>query len=150
MATFNSILVPTDFSSHAEHALQVALQLVKDFGASITLLHAYEIATFGYPGFGLAPADLLKPVENAAGSALAQALADLQKDVPGAKAVLRQGYPPDEIVNAVEELNIDLVVMGTHGRRGLSHALLGSVAERVVRACPVPVLTIRASTKGPR
>jgi nucleotide-binding universal stress UspA family protein len=147
MATFNNILVPTDFSTHADHALKVALQLVKDFGASITLLYAYENPALVYPGFAIAPLDLLTPIENAARAELEHALTELQKDVPGAKAVLRRGYPSEEILHAAQELNIDLIVMGTHGRRGLSHALLGSVAERVVRASPVPVLTVRASSK---
>jgi nucleotide-binding universal stress UspA family protein len=67
----------------------------------------------------------------------------VQQKLPQAKAILRSGVPWREILSAVEDVAADLVVMGTHGRRGVSHALLGSVAEKIVRLSPVPVLTVR-------
>jgi nucleotide-binding universal stress UspA family protein len=145
MATFNSIFVPTDFSSYAGRALEVAVQLAKDFGAALTLVHAWELPLYSYSELTIVPAQLLSSVEEAAQSALNQALAELRKQVPGANAILSRGYPADEILRVAEDTKVDLIVMGTHGRRGLSHVLLGSVAERVVRRSPVPVLTVRSS-----
>ncbi|MCK6588757.1 MAG: universal stress protein [Polyangiaceae bacterium] len=144
MATFNRILVPTDFSSFADQALEVAVRLVSDFNASLTLMHVWELPTYVYAELTYAPIDLLTPVESAARAQLHEALAKLKKQVPDAKAVLHGGFPPEEILRGVGDANADLIVMGTHGRRGLSHLLLGSVAERVVRTSPVPVLTIRS------
>ena len=144
MATFKSILVPTDFSNHASHALQIAVGLVRDFGASITLLHVWEIPAYTYSEFAYAPVDLLTPVETAARLQLDDALAELRKQVPGATSILGRGYPAEEILLASAQAGADLIVMGTHGRRGLSHLLLGSVAERVVRTSSIPVLTARS------
>jgi len=90
-----------------------------------------------------APVDFITPVREAAEAQLDRALAELRKELPAAGSVLSLGTPWHEIRAAIEATHSDLVVMGTHGRHGVSHALLGSVAEKVVRTSPVPVLTVR-------
>jgi nucleotide-binding universal stress UspA family protein len=89
-------------------------------------------------------ADLFGPIEDAAREQVDRTLREVQKRVPGAKAVLRRGSPAPEILAVIEEVRPDLVVMGTNGRTGVSHAFLGSVAEKIVRSSPAAVLTIRA------
>lgn len=82
------------------------------------------------------------------GAASAEALAalkDLQARLPRAKSVLKMGLPWQEFIAAVNDLKVDLVVMGARGRRGFNHVVLGSVAKKVVRLCPVPVLTVRSA-----
>lgn len=143
MNKLNHILVPTDFGPASSEAVDVALELASKFDAAVTLLHTWEIAAYPYMGYVTSSVNLADTMEKAAAGALAATLKDLQARLPRAKAVLKMGLPWQEIVGAVKELRVDLVVMGTHGRHGLSHLLMGSVAEKVVRLCPVPVLTMR-------
>jgi nucleotide-binding universal stress UspA family protein len=143
MTEFKRILVPTDFDEGADGALDLAVDVAKKYGASITLLHAYEVPLYVYSGVPAVPADYWTPIRNAASRRLEAAVADLEKRSPGAKAMLSQGAPWEQILQAAEETKADLIVMGTHGRRGLTHAVLGSVAEKVVRLSPIPVLTVR-------
>ncbi len=142
MTRFQRILVATDFSPTSGHAVELAAGLAKQYGASLTLLHVVEIPAPAYSGW-FTPVDLLTPMRDAAEKALADALAELRKQVPAATSSLRMGIAADEVIGEVRDGRYDLVVIGTHGRRGLRHLLLGSVAERVVRTCPVPVLTVR-------
>ena len=143
MIPFKHILVATDFSPTAQRAVETAVALAKHSGASLTLLHITEIPTYAYAGVSAAPIDLLGPVLEAAEQALSHALAELQIQMPGASSMLRPGDASDGVVAAAEETRADLVVIGTHGRRGVRHLLMGSVAEKVVRASLVPVLTVR-------
>ena len=143
MATFTSILVPTDFSSAAEPALELGIRLARENRATLTLLHTWEVPMYAYSTVPFTPVDLLAPIEDAAKKQLDDKLAEVRKQIPDAKAILMRGFPPEQILAAAAEVKADLVVMGTHGRRGISHALLGSVAERVVRTSTVPVLTVR-------
>ena len=122
---------------------KVATSLADRFGATIVLLHSYEIPVFVYEGMTVSPVDLLTPIQEAAQRQFDAELAVLRSRMPGAKGILATGTPWEEILNVVRDENIDLVVMGTHGRRGVAHALLGSVAEKTVRLSPVPVLTVR-------
>jgi nucleotide-binding universal stress UspA family protein len=143
MTEFKRILVPTDFSEGAESALDVAIDLSKKYGAQITLLHCYEVPLYVYSGAPPVPADYWTPIQNAASRRLEAAVAELARRSPEAKGLLSQGAPWEQILHAADETKADLIVMGTHGRRGLTHVLLGSVAEKVVRLSPVPVLTVR-------
>jgi nucleotide-binding universal stress UspA family protein len=145
MTVFASIIVPVDFGESAEQALEMAIDLARKLGTSLTLLHVYEIPAYAYSGMSFVAADLLGPIQEAARKQLEHVLTEVKKRVPGAKAILRRGVPWTEILAGIEETRADLVVIGTHGRRGLSHALLGSVAEKIVRMSPVPVLTVRKS-----
>ena len=142
MATFKSIVVPTDFSPFANHALDVAVQLVQDFGASLTLLHVWEIPVYPYMEFVLNSTELVNDVERAAANRLDQELRQLKATLPRSRSLLRMGIPWQQIVDASKALPAELIVLGTHGRRGIDHLLLGSVAEKVVRLSEVPVLTV--------
>ena len=144
MRTIHRILVPTDFSPSAESALDHAIELAQAFGATVVLMHVYGVASYDYPEEqGLATADYLTTIERAAREALSNAvIARKGVGIPIATA-LYCGVPWEQVLAAIGQHDIDIVVMGTHGRRGIAHALLGSVAEKVVRLSPVPVLTLR-------
>jgi nucleotide-binding universal stress UspA family protein len=141
-----SILAPTDFSPHSEEAVRYACALSERLGAKLHLLHILsEIIPAG-------PDPLLMPVmppqfyqENEARAK--ETLQTLLKPEWGRPAGLvtavRWGSPVDVIVDYSREQSIHLIVIATHGRTGLSHVFLGSVAERIVREAPCPVLTIR-------
>ena len=146
MFPIRTVLAPTDFSGHAEKAVRYACLLAERLEARLHLLHVLsDIVPLG-PDPMLAP--VLPPefyTENEEQS-LAQLNGLLRPDwgrPAGVEASIRWGDPVAEIVDYAGERAIDLVVIATHGRTGLSHALLGSVAERIVREAPCPVLTIR-------
>lgn len=133
------ILVATDFSPQAEVALQWARCLAEGFAAKLVLLHVIDIGTLGVASSMLAGTSPLPPF-------LTEARQDMerwQEWAPDAEVVMREGSPRPVIVEAALELQCQLIVMGTHGRSGLAHLLLGSVAEYVVRFSKVPVLTVR-------
>ena len=145
MKPYKKILVPTDFSVHADEALDTAIDLAARYGASITLVHAFEPVIYAFPessgiyqSLQLADAidDIDKELEKKKQSAISRGAKDVQV------AQLR-GFPPAEIAEYAKANGCDLIVMGTHGRRGFSHLLMGSVAERVVRIAQCPVLTTR-------
>lgn len=139
MKTFSRILVPTDFSKPSERALEQAIVMARTFGARLMLLHVWSLPYTVYSEGLTWPVDQM---ERAAQKALDEAHAKAKKLYPQTDAILRQGGEWQEIIEAVTEHDIDLVVMGTHGRRGLPHLFMGSVAERVVRMSPVPVMTV--------
>lgn len=146
MVQFKSILVAVDFEEPSKHALEIAIDLAKQYGAALTLFHTWEIPPWAYAGLEFAPADLLTPVANAARESLATLLGKTRESLPAAASLLKQGVPWLEIGKAIEQTKADLVVIGTHGRHGLGRMVLGSVAEKVVRNSPVPVLTVRGRT----
>jgi nucleotide-binding universal stress UspA family protein len=143
---FKHLLVPVDFGEPSQQALDTAIDFARRFDAQLTLLHVYEIPAYVYSGIGYATTDLFGPIENAARAMLTKVVGEVRAKVPGAKAEMRRGVPAFEILEAITELHPDLVVMATHGRKGVTHALLGSVAEKIVRLSPVPVLTMRCKT----
>jgi len=145
MSTFKHILVPLDFGEPSRRALELAIELTQQFGAALTLVHVYEIPAMAYGGLAPTAIDLVTPIMKAAQDELDRELTEVRRRVPTTKGILRSGVPWREIVAAIEEIGADLVVMGTHGRRGLPHLVLGSVAEKIVRMSPVPVLTARAA-----
>jgi nucleotide-binding universal stress UspA family protein len=143
MAEFKHILVAVDFGESSVGALDVGIDLALKFDAALTLVHTYEIPSFAYPNAAFLVVDLVTPIEEAAREQLEKTLATVRARIPRAKAVLRKGMAGAEILALIDEIHPDLVVTGTHGRRGISRTLLGSVAEKVVRHSPVPVLTVR-------
>lgn len=145
MKTPTQILVPVDFSPYSEHALAYATELARRLDATVHVVHVIGIPTLGAPELGLAftAATIDKLVADSQ-AALDRMTALHRNSARVGKALVRTGDARDMILQAAEELGADLLVMGTHGRRGLSRALLGSVAETVVRTSPIPVLTIRA------
>ncbi len=132
------ILVATDFSPQASSALEWARSLAGAFGAELVLLHVINI--FGLAEVsGVTGGPLLLLREQAHKS-----MAELKASIPDAQTVVYEGSPSHLIVDTALDLNCQMIVMGTHGRSGLVHLLLGSVAEYVVRSGNVPVLTVSA------
>jgi len=140
---FKHILVPTDFEPASVGALRQATSLATSFGAKLTLLHVWEIQLYPYMD-SIMNSEIISRIEQAARDRLHASLEEVRRLVPTAQARLETGSPGPTIVEVIPKLGADLVVMGTHGRHGLAHTLLGSVAERVVRLSRVPVMTIHA------
>jgi nucleotide-binding universal stress UspA family protein len=145
-----TILVATDFDTCAEAALDQALALARPLHAKVYLFHAYTLPVAAFPGGKFAPrAEIAPKIVASARASLEDAVERRRRsgsaDEIDLVPVLEQGDRPSEaVLAAVERLGADLVVVGTHGRHGFEHALLGSVAESLVRASPVPVLTVHA------
>ena len=147
MIEIRKILAPTDFSEHAGNAVRYACGLADRLGAELHLLHVLsEIIPTG-------PDPLLTPVlppeyyresEAQSKQTLRHQLDPSWGSPAAVEVAVRWASPVEGIVEHARELAIDLIVIATHGRTGLSHALLGSVAERIVREAPCPVLTIRS------
>ena len=139
---FTKILVGTDFSESASRAVEMAVDVASRYGAKLVVVHAWDVPSLGYGGMMQAPVDFITPIEEAARQQLEELTRELRKTKPDVEALLYRGVAWDRLLAAVDESKADLVVVGTHGRTGIRHALLGSVAERVVRLSPVPVLTV--------
>lgn len=135
------IVVPTDFEEASMKALELAKDLATRVDGEIVLVHVYGLPVYTYPG--LEPA-LLPGFHSEVAAAAKRALDQLAAAQGGLRAILREGDAATEILDTAKELGARFIVMGTHGRRGLSHLFLGSVAERVVRRSPIPVMTVRA------
>lgn len=136
------ILVAHDFGDTAEPALVYATSIAEKFGARITILHAYERPAYGYPESLIEDFDFETQIERAAQKALDGVAERAKRAGVEITVLLRRGKPWMEIIAAAETIKADLIVMGTHARRGVARALLGSVAEKVVRSAPCPVLTV--------
>jgi len=145
---WKTILVPHDFSSSANHACAVARDEAKTHGARVILVHVIDLPYQMAPESSLIASPNEEPVsmksyaEAGAMKHLDDIAARLAKDGVSPQKFIRFGRPHDEITKLAEEANCDLIIMGTHGRTGLAHLLVGSVAERVVRTSKVPVLTV--------
>lgn len=151
---FRHILCATDLSHSSKDALRYAVALARETGAALTVLHVVEPAVTPTPWFTRysdTEAEFARKVvereQAAARDVLATLVAEAQSGI-GPEAlkpslVVRVGVVSDVILSTAAEVGADLVVVGTHGRRGLQHLLLGSIAERIVRTSPVPVLTVR-------
>jgi nucleotide-binding universal stress UspA family protein len=139
------ILAPTDFSEHSRKALAYAKAFARKFGAEIVLLHVVEplpyTADYGYGVVTLQQPDEIV-MTGAKGRLKAWGRAKGGAEA-FAEPILRSGTPHHEIVVCARETDADLIIIGTHGHSGLDHLLLGSVAERVVRNAPCPVLVVR-------
>ncbi len=144
MATFKHVLVATDFEASSERALVLALELAGDSGSQLTVLHACEVPSYAYTELSFAAADLLEPIAEIARAKLDELLERVRRSCPRAQAILKTGVPWQQVLATAAEVGADLIVLGTHGRRGMAHALLGSVAEKVVRLSAIPVLIARA------
>ena len=148
--TLKTILVPTDFSEPSTAALNYAKQLADALNASIHVLHVAEDPLrqpWTLETYGISPLDVLGDITAQAQKDLGKALPESERKKYNAELVTAVGSPFSEIVNYARKNSIDLIVMGTHGRGGLAHVVLGSVTERVVRFAPCPVLTVRAQAE---
>ena len=149
MPKIRKILFPTDFSDCSRVAKEYAFSFARDQGASLLILHVIEdiyLTEEAWEPLALNP-DLFVEIEARAAKNVDGIVSDAQKENLRATREVRRGKPFAEIILSAREGNADLVIMGTHGRSGLKHALIGSTAEKVVRKCPVPVLTIRCTKK---
>jgi nucleotide-binding universal stress UspA family protein len=142
---FRRILVPVDFTDVSTHALDWAIELAASVGASVTVMHSYVIPMVGFPDGALIPtAQVATGLGEAAQAGLEKAVEGRRGGAVKLDTVLREGEAWEEIVNVADEIDADLIVVGPHGRHGLARALLGSVAEHVVRTSHRPVLTLSA------
>ncbi|MFB6142668.1 MAG: universal stress protein [Halorientalis sp.] len=140
--TYDRILLPTDGSEGVETAGDHAGRIARRFDATVHVLSVVDTRNrFESPSVGVSTEAWLEAERDRAEEAVASAAAVLP-DVPTETEVV-EGVPRTEILDAVERVPADLVVMGTHGRTGIDHYLIGSVAEKVVRRSPVPVMTVR-------
>ena len=144
MTELRRILVPTDFTETSEHALDWALGVAAKVGATVTVMHSYEIPIISFPdGAIVATPDIASRIADASRAALDAAVKRVTGRGVPLESVLREGIAWEEINAVAESIDADLIVIGTHGRRGLARALLGSVAENVIRTANRPVVTIR-------
>ena len=146
MTRIKNILVPVDFSNASKHALRYACELADTFEATLHVLHAVEnpYRAGGYTEFYALPPEFFDQVEQEARKQLETLLTREERARYGAVLVYRTGVPATEILDYVRaEGNIDLIVMATHGRGGVARLMMGSVADKVVRGAPCPVLTLR-------
>lgn len=138
---YNKILIAVDNSSASREAARRGLELADMLNAEVALIFVIDVAlTIGQADSGITPEQALKASKEEAESTLEQ-MAGLQPS----RAVTRlmpQGHPKQEIINAAEEWGAQLIVMATHGRTGIGHLLMGSVAEAVLRHAKVPVLVV--------
>jgi nucleotide-binding universal stress UspA family protein len=147
MESIKTILVPTDFTETSDRALDYAISLAETLRSSVTVLHVYEIPVVGFPdGALVATADIASRLADGSRAALNAAVEKRLGRGVKLTSILREGVTYEEIRKVADEIGADLIVIGTHGRRGLARALLGSVAENVIRTSTRPVLTIH----GPR
>ena len=140
------ILVPTDFSEPSERALTYARDLAHQFHASLHVLHVVNRQLLAE---GLAAEPFMSDGTAMGSDMVEDAQRRLHKQAPeAASADVVFGYAARSIVEHASRLGIDLIVMGSHGRTGIAHVLLGSVAEAIVRTAPCPVLTVRGPVRA--
>ena len=149
MAT-QRFLVPLDFSEYANQALDYAIHLASKLGARLTLLHIVQPLALGGVDMGVTlPYTYMQDLE----AEIMRSMNDYLERVTAAglegEIVVVHGVPFHEIIATAKSQQADLIVMGTHGRTGFQHVLLGSVAEKVVRLAPCPVLIARQPTVVP-
>lgn len=146
MTQFKKILHPTDFSDYSKEALDVAAVMARKFGAELIILHVVETYDYAPPEYYMAADELHKEVERRLEGSrkhleeMAAQMGDIKT-----RTLVTEGKPFVQIIRAAKEEGADMIVLGTHGRSGLAHILIGSTAEKVVRKAPCPVLTIRSA-----
>jgi universal stress protein A len=146
MLEIRSILAPTDFSPHANAAVRFAVGLAERFGATLHLIHVLNPVMSVMPDGMIAPAlpaDFYRDMEAESHAALERALDPSWGSVSSVTRAVLWGDSMGQIIDYATEHQVNMIVIATHGRTGLSHVLLGSVAERIVREAPCPVLTVR-------
>ena len=144
MITLKQILVPTDFSETSEVAAKYARALAQAFGADLHLMHVLENPYASYDPLSFTPPiNFFEELEAQTRDRLMRLLADWEPVHPHVDVVTTRGSAFIEIIQYAKEHNIDLIVLGTHGRGPIAHMLMGSVAEKIVRKAPCPVLTVR-------
>jgi nucleotide-binding universal stress UspA family protein len=148
-AMYQRILIPTDGSATSAKALAAAIDLAKRFGARLLLVHAIDELAYrsGYQDFGGYSADLPALMRESGAKILAEGVAGAKAAGVEADCELFDKFGErlgETVANAARAWKADLIVVGSHGRRGLGRVLLGSGAEQIIREAPVPVLVLRA------
>jgi nucleotide-binding universal stress UspA family protein len=146
---FKDILLPTDGSQGVEEAINCAIAIAKKFDSRIHVLYVIEPPRFGDLGLTVTLGQLVESLQEAGReivSRTARSIRDM--GVVAVEEVIREGHPAEEIVTYAREKGIDLIAMGTHGRRGINRLLLGSIAEEVARTADMPVLIVRMSPEA--
>jgi nucleotide-binding universal stress UspA family protein len=138
------ILVAIDFSPHSDKALKYAIGLAKSLDAKLHLVHAYHVALpVGPPNQVAVPPQFWTDIREAADRRLQETLRSAQAEGVECEGHLTALSPAPAIAETADEIDADLIVMGTRGNTGLKHVLLGSVAERTLRLAQIPVLTVK-------
>jgi universal stress protein A len=147
---FQAFVVPYDFSDHSRAALRMAIDLAQRFESEIHLVHVIQPPSLAYAAYAApgtaapVPVDLLE-LHRVAESALRDVAADIEREGARVHAhVIEAARIPETIHEVAAKVHADMIVMGTHGRTGLAHVFLGSVAERTLRRSPCAVLTVQA------
>jgi nucleotide-binding universal stress UspA family protein len=149
MITLKTILVPSDFSECSDEAVRYGLELARRFDARVHLLHVVQdpvTQPWAAEGFSVPLFEAVDEWRKQAETRLRRAVPVEDRDRVTVACVVATPYA--EILDYAAANDVDLIVMGTHGRGGVSHLLLGSIAERVVRRAPCPVLTVRLPQHG--
>jgi nucleotide-binding universal stress UspA family protein len=144
MIEYRRILCPIDFSDISDNAFQIAVDLAEQLKADLHVIHVFQLPASNFPdGIYCAPDDIETQIEGPLLNRLDEFVKDNATSKINITTGLYEGIPHIEITSSADENNADMIVMGTHGRTGLSHVLLGSVAERVIHTSKIPVLTVR-------
>jgi len=144
MISIKNILSPIDYSIFSERALTYAIEFAEKYKAKLYLIRVLDIGIYEIDDTELYSVNIVeKETIDKLRKRLLRCVNEETKGRISVEAIIVQGVPFSEIIKASKEYKIDLIVLGTHGRTGLSHAIMGSVAEKVVRKAPCPVLTIR-------
>jgi nucleotide-binding universal stress UspA family protein len=153
MIKLKEILCPFDFSENAQEALKYAIHLMlKDDDAKLYLAHVVDSRVFDYgnPVYGQDPSVTMVELDQSTKEHLEKKLlSEIPDEIQSrVETIILYGVPFLEIIMTAKEKNIDLIVIGTHGRTGIAHMLIGSVAEKVVRKAPCPVLSVKSKMKN--
>ena len=144
------VLVPIDFSDYSKNSLKYAVNFVKSFGADLYLIYVVEPVIYP-PDFSMGQI-AIPSVDLEMDKRAVEELQKLaKKEIPSevkVNTIVKTGKPFIEIIETAAELDIDLIIIATHGHTGVEHILFGSTAEKVVRKAPCPVLTLREPVKG--
>lgn len=147
MIKLTRIVCPTDFSPTSSAAVDYAGTMADSFGAELILLHAIPQMDYPLRSFGMSSSlgHIKEEIEKRAEESLDERVQQLKKSLPdiNVRLVIEHGEPHDATLECAKNEKADMIVMGTHGHTGITHALLGSSAEKVVRLSSCPVLTVR-------
>lgn len=141
MGPFQNILVPVDFGDATEPAIDLSTKLARVFDAQITLIHAFDVTPFMTMSPLVPPLDV-EPVLASLEGEMKGLVERTRARWPRVEGLVRRGLVYQTVLDLAKARRCDLIIIGTHGRRGVAHVLLGSVAEKVVRLSTIPVLTV--------
>ena len=144
MSEFDSILVATDFSDISGDAFTKAVGLARQLNAQLHIVHIVQIHPANMPQSGNVNVDELEALEEKSAGDSLQKVLDEQCQGIDVKTHILHGDPAEQVMQTAKEFGVDIIVMGTHGRTGLSHLIMGSVAESVIKNSKTPVLCVKS------